>query len=147
MTDLRLTDAQKKVILIFKTNGSKMSKDQAKSLDKRVINNLLKRDIIRELEDEYVLVEYGQTPYERKSFQRRANRQPKKARKCLCGCGDMTKGGKFMTGHDGKLWGNVMRFVKGKEKLNCDIKNPDVMNYLQTAHWMTPTIWKELNNG
>ncbi len=32
---------------------------------------------------------------------------------CACGCGDMTKGGKFIPGHDTKVYSAILRHIDG----------------------------------
>lgn len=32
---------------------------------------------------------------------------------CVCGCGDRTKGGQFIPGHDAKLKGRILRLARG----------------------------------
>lgn len=38
-------------------------------------------------------------------------------RPCLCGCGSTTRGGRFMPGHDARLYGFARRVESGKSKL------------------------------
>ncbi len=45
-----------------------------------------------------------------------------KPKPCLCGCGDMTKGGKFLPGHDAKLYGAIVEAVGGVENLRTIIE-------------------------
>ena len=138
---MELTDAQKKVILIFKTNGSMLSEDKTKELklDRRVINKLLTKDVLRQQDDKIMLVEYGKTPTQRKNSKRRT-----KSRNCLCGCDETTRGGRFMPGHDGRIRKKVMVFIKTGD-CTFDRKNPEVMDYLKDAHWMDQSMWKEIS--
>ncbi len=36
-----------------------------------------------------------------------------KPRACACGCGDMTKGGKFIPGHDTKVYRAILQHLDG----------------------------------
>lgn len=48
----------------------------------------------------------------------RAPRKPKPAQICQCGCGNQTKGGRFVPGHDARLHAWVLRVQRGVIKLN-----------------------------
>ena len=40
-------------------------------------------------------------------------RKPKPAQDCACGCGNQTKGGRFIPGHDARLHGWALRVERG----------------------------------
>lgn len=47
----------------------------------------------------------------------RAPRKPKEPKICGCGCGNATRGGRFIPGHDARLHGWALRVTRGIVKL------------------------------
>lgn len=47
----------------------------------------------------------------------RAPRKPKAGKPCECGCAEMTRGGRFIPGHDARLYAWARRVEKGVVKL------------------------------
>ena len=46
----------------------------------------------------------------------------KTPKQCACGCGDLTKGGTFISGHDSKLYGAIVRHVGGTAELRSIVE-------------------------
>lgn len=44
-------------------------------------------------------------------------RKAKEPKQCACGCGGMTKGGRFIAGHDSRLKGWLLRVERGLVKI------------------------------
>ena len=47
---------------------------------------------------------------------------------CGCGCGEMTKGGQFIPGHDAKLLSAIIQSVGGLENLRCIVEKHNGKN-------------------
>ncbi len=50
-------------------------------------------------------------------------RKPKAGRPCACGCADETRGGRFLPGHDARLYGWARRVERGVVALD-DVPAP-----------------------
>lgn len=61
-------------------------------------------------------------------------------RKCMCGCGGLTKGGKFLPGHDAKLKGTLQKSFRSDKGLN--VKQKELVKNLGWTHLMKPSNGK-----
>lgn len=59
-------------------------------------------------------------------------RKAKAPKECACGCGELTKGGRFVPGHDARLYAWMLRVERGVIKIE-DIQHPGVRAAVEKA--------------
>mgnify|MGYP007113715223 CR=1 FL=1 len=140
--NVSLTEPQKHVILTLKMNGGVFPKNRASAeFDMRVVNNLLRRNVLCVEDDNLVLVEYTAAAKKENKVVKRGKPRP-----CYCGCGDTTGGGRFLIGHDGRLHAKVKHYIKTGECL-FDANYEEAKEYLKSVHWMTPEVWEVVSRA
>jgi len=97
---------------------------------------LRRRHLIEEvlpgLVDKYVTLESESTEKkpargnQQSSSSGQRKRPGKTPRDCVCGCGEQTKGGRFVPGHDAKMRGKLIRAAQ-----NTDLRLPDRIDALR----------------
>jgi len=157
----KLSHAQQKTLLKIGEHTGPLTEEEAKKLyDARVVNNLLKKGVLENV-DGFIVKRVREqqrlappanvdTTKIRKTIDlSQASKAQVRATtsKCLCGCGMPVYGrAKFKPGHDGRLRGKVLRLMKG-EPAEFDVTNQETLTYLKGAHWITPEIWDALKEA
>lgn len=84
-----------------------------------LLNNVIP-EVERRFEEEQEAIEARRQNVEHNGDGEAKQREP---RECMCGCGEMTKGGRFLPGHDAKLKSKLLNTIR-----NIEARKPERIN-------------------
>jgi hypothetical protein len=80
----------------------------------------------------------------------RASERPREGRTprpCLCSCGGITKGGRFLPGHDARLHGELKRQLRSDPLLRSDKFTDEQRRYAVERGLVGPEVVPEVHDG